>query len=240
MKLNFGGMISISTIDWYGRSVSVIFFNNCPFRCVYCQNYRLLDAINPIDIKEVEKKIVDVKDFVSGVVFSGGEPTLQYEALEHLTRFTKEHGLLVGIETNGYYPERLKRLIGKKLVDKIFLDIKAPLDDAQTYCMITGGIGEAAGRTHESLKLRGVPIEVRTTVFRSFADIPKIAKSLEGHDCTYVLQQGIPENAPDGKIQKEKPFSRDEMIALARKILFLKDVRIRTREKGEEKISPRI
>ncbi len=240
MKLNFGGMISISTVDWYSRSVSVIFFNNCPLRCIYCQNYRLLDATNLIDIEEVDKKIIEVKDFVSGVVFSGGEPTQQYEALEHLARFTKEQGLLVGVETNGYYPERLKRLIEKKLVDKIFLDIKAPLYDAQTYCMITGGIGDAAGRALDSLKLRGVPIEVRTTVFRSFADIPGIAKSLEGHGCTYVLQQGIPENAPDGEIRKEKPLSRDEMIALARKVSFLKDVRIRTREKGEEKVSPRI
>jgi len=36
MKLIFSGIvIPISTIDWYGRSVSVIFFNGCNFKCLY-------------------------------------------------------------------------------------------------------------------------------------------------------------------------------------------------------------
>jgi pyruvate formate lyase activating enzyme len=236
MKLNFGGMIPVSTIDWYGRSAIVIFFSGCPFRCVYCQNYKLLDAKNPIDIEEIEKKIIDAKSFVNAVVFSGGEPAMQFEALEHLTEFAKEHGLLVGIETNGYYPDRLKRLGEKKLLDKIFLDIKAPLDDPQRYSMITGRINDAAELVLQSLNLKNVPIEVRTTVFRSCADVLGIAKSLERHGCTYVIQQGIPENAPNEKIRQEKPLTRDEMAALAKSVSFLKDVRIRTREKGEEKI----
>lgn len=234
MKLNFGGMIPVSTIDWYGRSASVIFFNCCPFRCLYCQNYKLLDATNLIAIEEIEKRILEVKSFISAVVFSGGEPTMQYEALERLAKFAKEQGLLVGIETNGYYPKRLERLIEKKLVDKLFLDVKAPLNDAQRYSIITGK-GDAAERVLESLNLR-VAIEVRTTVFRSFADVSGIAKSLEGYDCTYILQQGIPENAQSDKIRKERILSRDELVVLAQSVSFLRDVRIRTSEKGEEKI----
>lgn len=234
MKLNFGGMIPVSTVDWYGRSASVIFFNGCPFRCIYCQNHKLLDATNLIALEEIEEKILDVKSFISAVVFSGGEPMMQYEALEQLAKFAKEQGLLVGIETNGYYPKRLKRLIEKKLVDKLFLDIKAPLNDTQRYSTITGK-GDAAERALESLNL-GIATETRTTVFRSFADVSGIAESLAGHDGTYVIQQGIPENAPDKEIQKEKLLSRNELVILAKSVSFLKDVRIRTREKGEEKI----
>ncbi len=234
MKLNFGGMIPVSTVDWYGRSASVIFFNGCPFRCIYCQNYKLLDATNLIALEEIEEKILDVKSFISAVVFSGGEPMMQYEALEQLAKFAKEQGLLVGIETNGYYPKRLKRLIEKKLVDKLFLDIKAPLNDTQRYSTITGK-GDAAERALESLNL-GIATETRTTVFRSFADVLGIAESLAGHAGTYVIQQGIPENAPDKEIQKEKSLSRNELVILAKSVSFLKDVRIRTREKGDEKI----
>lgn len=234
MKLNFGDMIPVSTVDWYGRSASVIFFNGCPFRCIYCQNYKLLDATNLIALEEIEEKILDVKSFISAVVFSGGEPTMQYEALEQLAKFAKEQGLLVGIETNGYYPKRLKRLIEKKLVDKLFLDIKAPLNDTQRYSIITGK-GDAAEHALESLNL-GIATETRTTVFRSFADVSGIAESLAIHDGTYVIQQGIPENAPDKEIQKEKSLSRNELVILAKSVSFLKDVRIRTREKGEEKI----
>ncbi|MDP2845414.1 MAG: radical SAM protein, partial [Candidatus Methanoperedens sp.] len=140
-------MIPISTIDWYGRSVSVVFFNGCNFKCLYCSNNNFIKVANQrieplyrggyvMDIEELKKHILDAKSFISAVVFSGGEPTTQYEILEHLARFAKEEGLLVGIETNGYYPERLSGLIRLKLLDKMFLDVKAPLDDAQRYSMI--------------------------------------------------------------------------------------------------------
>ncbi len=246
MKLIFSGaIIPVSTIDWYGRSASVVFFNGCNFKCLYCSNNQFIEVANrleplfkkgsAVDIADVKKQILDTKNFISAVVFSGGEPTAHPVELEHLARFAKEEGLLVGIETNGYYPGRLSGLIGKKLIDKIFLDIKAPLDDMKQYSMITGGVGDAAGNALQTLNLP-VPVEARTTVFRSCADVLRIAKSIQARDCTYVIQQGIPEYAPDKKIRTEKPLTREEMIALARSVSFLKDVRIRTREKGEEKI----
>jgi hypothetical protein len=102
--------------------------------------------------------------------------------------------------------------------------------------MITRGGEEAAQRARKSLELENVEIEVRTTVFRAFCDVLGIAKDLKGKNCTYVIQQGIPENAPEGEIRKDTAFTREEMVALARSISFLKDVRIRTKEKGEEKI----
>ncbi len=248
MKLVFSGiMIPVSTIDWYGRSASVIFFNGCNFKCLYCSNNNFIRVANQrleplykggsvIDIEELKKQILDTKMFISAVVFSGGEPTVHLEELEHLAKFAKSQGLLVGIETNGYYPERLSRLIEKKLIDKIFLDVKAPLDDDKRYSMITGGVIDAAMHVVKTLNLKGVPIEVRTTVFHSIADVTQIAKSLEGRECTYVIQQGIPENAPDREIRKERAFMRDELVDLARSVSFLKEVRIRSREKGEEKI----
>lgn len=246
MKLIFSGvMIPVSTIDWYGRSASVVFFNGCNFKCVYCSNNQFIEVANrleplfkkgnAVDIEEIEKQILDTKSFISAVVFSGGEPTAHPVELEHLAKFAKEQGLLVGIETNGYYPERLSSLIEKKLIDKIFLDIKAPLDDVQQYSMITGGIRDASEHALLTLNLP-VPVEVRTTVFRSCMDVLRIAKSIQARDCPYVIQQGIPEYAPDKKIRQEKPLAREEMIALAQRVSFLKDVRVRTREKGEEKI----
>jgi pyruvate formate lyase activating enzyme len=243
-----GIMIPVSTIDWYGRSVSVVFFNGCNFDCIYCSNKNFIDVSNRLeplfkkgnifDIEEIEKQIIDAKTFISAVVFSGGEPTAHPRELERLAKFAKEQGLLVGIETNGYYTQRLEGLIKKKLIDKIFLDIKASPGDIQKYRKITGGIADAAERALCTLyHLRDVDFEVRTTVFPSLtADIPEIANSIAGRGCTYVLQQGIPEYAPDENIRKEKPLSGAELEGLARSLTFLKDVRIRTREKGEERI----
>lgn len=238
MKINLGGIIDVSTVDWYGKSAMVIFFNSCPFSCPYCQNFKLLNKVNFIDIEEVEKKILESKSFVSSIVFSGGEPTMQFDALEHLAKFTKNLGLLVGIETNGYYPDRLESLVNKGLVDKIFLDIKAPLDDRGEYCMLTG-LKDAAPRVYESLHLtlpNESPVEVRTTVFRYFPDVLEIAKSLIDINCYYVIQQGLPEYSPDGDIKKEMCLSRNELMNIAKLCHWLKDVRIKTRENGEERI----
>ncbi len=242
-----GIMIPVSTIDWYGRSASVIFFNGCNFNCIYCSNKNFIDVTNRIeplfkkgnvvDIGEIEKEILDAKTFISAVVFSGGEPTAHPHELERLAAFAKEQGLLVGIETNGYYPERLKKMIDKKILDMIFLDIKAPLGDKERYRIITGGIKDAPEKVQKTLNLKDVDIEVRTTVFPSFASfIKEIAENIEGRNCAYILQQGIPDFAPDRDIKKEKPLTRDELAALAGSLVFLKDVRIRTRENGEERI----
>ncbi len=242
-----GIMIPVSTIDWYGRSASVIFFNGCNFNCIYCSNKNFIDVANRleplfkkgkvVDIVEVEKDILDAKMFISAVVFSGGEPTAHPHELERLAAFAKEQGLLVGIETNGYYPERLKKMIEKKILDRIFLDIKAPLGNKERYKTITGGIRDAPEKVQETLNLREVEIEVRTTVFPSFASsIQDIAEDIKGRNCAYVLQQGIPDFAPDMDLKKEKPLTRDELAALAGSLVFLKDIRIRTRENGEERI----
>jgi pyruvate formate lyase activating enzyme len=62
---------------------------------------------------------------ISGVVFSGGEPTLQKDALIALARTVKGMGLAVGVQTNGVFPDTLDALIKERLVDRVALDIKA-------------------------------------------------------------------------------------------------------------------
>lgn len=242
-----GIVIPISTIDWYGRSVTVIFFNGCNFKCLYCSNNNFIKIANQriepmymggsvMEIKEVEKMILDARPFISAVVFSGGEPTTQFDALAHLAAFAKKQGLLVGIETNGYYTDRLLKLVQNNLLDRIFLDVKAPLDDSNKYSFITGGKPDAAERVSKSLEIQNVQIEIRTTVFRNFSYVSEIARSLKGKGNVYVIQQGIPENAPEGEIRKERAFTRNELMDLARTVSSIKNVKIRTKEKGEEKI----
>src|SRR3972149_11562703 len=57
MKLVFSGiMIPVSTIDWYGRAASVIFFNGCNFKCLYCSNGEFIRRANPKEPFFREKK----------------------------------------------------------------------------------------------------------------------------------------------------------------------------------------
>ena len=230
MKVNFGNIISISTVDWRGRSACVVFFNRCPFMCSYCQNHKLLNKTNLVNIDIIKKKIDEQKNFISAIVFSGGEPTMQCIALEELAKFSKNLGLLVGVETNGYYPEVLKRLANKKLIDKIFLDIKTSLLDQKKYSEITGGMVDANKKVIESLRIQNAIVEARTTVFRFIIDdILDIAKYLKEHDYkqTYVLQQGIPRYAPEEEIRKQKFVSIKELMDIAKNVSSLTGINIR-------------
>lgn len=124
LNVNYGGFVYLSTKDWPGRSVCTVFLRGCPLRCSYCHNATIQTGESGVDSGEIIRKIEDSLALVSGVVFSGGEPTLQGDALLALARAAKERGLLVGIQTNGYFPDVLSRLIDERLVDRIALDYK--------------------------------------------------------------------------------------------------------------------
>jgi len=124
VKVNYGGFVDLSTKDWPGRAVCTVFFRGCPLRCSYCHNATIQTGRDERDISEIIAKIDEARNLVSGVVFSGGEPTMQPEPLCALTRAAKERGLLVGLQTNGFFPDTLTLLLKERLVDRIALDYK--------------------------------------------------------------------------------------------------------------------
>ncbi|MGP8322094.1 MAG: anaerobic ribonucleoside-triphosphate reductase activating protein [Methanosarcinaceae archaeon] len=257
MKVNYGMTIPISTVDWHGRVSVSIFFRACPFRCPYCHNYDYLSDPDIIDVAEIEKDIRKSKPFISSVLFSGGEPFMQFGALKHLAAFAKMNGLLVGIHTNGFYPEHTAEMIANGLVDKLFIDIKAPPDDVKFYGRVVGygeyddvvgtpeEIVERVARTVDIVAASDVEFEIRTTVIRgligSANDIPMIARWISRHvtktDVPYVIQQGLPENAMRESMRGVLPFDRDEILELANHAHeFLDNIRIRVKDHGNEKV----
>ncbi|MDY6930689.1 MAG: anaerobic ribonucleoside-triphosphate reductase activating protein [Halobacteriota archaeon] len=234
-KVNFGGVISVSTVDWYGKSVSVIFFRRCPLSCPYCQNHTLLEGDDYRDLDEIKEIIRKSSRYVDGVVFTGGEPFGQYETLKQLSEFAKGLFILVGIETNGYYPDRTRELLLEGLVDKIFLDIKAPLTEPRLYEEISGA-RDIVDRIKKTLEIcnGNVDLELRTTVFRGLIgadEVEKIARSIENISSEYVIQQGLPDNAYDEKIRDTKEYDMDELINIAKSATkHLKTVKIRSKE----------
>lgn len=124
IRVNFGGFIPLSTVDWRGRSVCTVFLRGCPIQCSYCQNEAIQTGEDYRTADEIMEMIRGSQKFISGVVFSGGEPTLQKDALVELAGRVKKMDLAVGIHTNGFFPETIKALIGNRIVDKIALDYK--------------------------------------------------------------------------------------------------------------------
>jgi pyruvate formate lyase activating enzyme len=124
IKVNFGGFVSLSSVDWRGRAVCTVFLRGCPLQCSYCQNESIQTGEDFRNPDEIVAMIRMSRPFVSGVVFSGGEPTMQQEALMALAKEVKQMDLAVGIQTNGFFPDTLQRMIEKGLVDKVALDYK--------------------------------------------------------------------------------------------------------------------
>jgi len=251
-KINYAGSVPLSTVDWPGKAATVIFLNGCPLRCPYCQNHEHLENINYVDLSFVQAQIQTALPFVSAVVFSGGEPLMQ-SGIVSLARFAKQHGLQVGIETNGCYPERVAELLRENLVDHFFVDVKAPLTDQEHYRKVVGlnksksnsieHTASAVIKSIECISHHGVKLEIRTTVFSGLIgsedEVQSISSWISVHaPCSsYVLQQGLTDRAPYPEIQKLKPMPREELLSLGYVAkCFLPDVRIRTTEKGEEKI----
>jgi pyruvate formate lyase activating enzyme len=156
-----GGLTPLTSIDFPGRLAAVLFCQGCPWRCGYCHNPDLLDPAVPAAVPwaQVWSFLKRRRGLLDGVVFSGGEPTLQ-AALPDALREVRSLGFETALHTGGMYPERLATALPQ--LDWVGLDIKGPW---RRMDAITGAQGSAA-RLLASLKhvlASGVGHECRTT-----------------------------------------------------------------------------
>ncbi|HDS46059.1 MAG TPA: anaerobic ribonucleoside-triphosphate reductase activating protein [Methanomicrobia archaeon] len=243
--VNLGDIVPVSTIDWRGKTAMVIFLRGCPLNCVYCQNAQIRAGSNYVDLDDLEAEIVKNACVIDAVVLSGGEPCMQPVALEALAAVARKQGLLVAVQTCGYYPDAVESLLHQGLVEKLFLDIKAPLSSGARYDELTRATGVAARvkRTLEVCVHAAVEFEVITTVFKGLVareEVTAIARELVArgaHAQPYIIQQGRAEVVSGRTLDATAVFSRAELKELAAEALSaapLHEVRIRTREQGEE------
>lgn len=123
-EIQIGGLVSFTTIDYPGKLAAVIFLVGCPLRCVYCSNPHLLDVRDgEYDPEKVFAWLKERVGKLEAVVFSGGEALMQGDAVLGYMQRVKKLGFKIGLHTNGFYPETLKR--ASDTVDWIGLDYKA-------------------------------------------------------------------------------------------------------------------
>lgn len=225
MQVNFGGFIPLSTVDWYGIATCTVFLRGCPVRCTYCHNRDIQEGEDWREVSEVLDMIRSSRMLVSGVVFSGGEPTMQKEALGKLAEGSRKMGLKVGIQTNGVFPETLEELIRHRQVDRIALDLKARWEryDNLLKKQYSLRVQQSLALCSTAYREGSLPeFEVVITLFRGYEDEVKyIAQGLpEG---ILVLQQGVVDSVP--------PLQERELQAIADGLN--RKVKIRTRGEGE-------
>jgi pyruvate formate lyase activating enzyme len=190
--MKFGGIQKNSFVDYPGKLSCVIFLSGCNFNCPYCHNPSLVkgSAECPASLRGdgLYGFLESRKDFLDGVVISGGEPTLQKNLIK-LCETIKGLGYSVKLDTNGSRPRDLKHLIDSGLVDYIAMDIKT---DPENYNPL---IGENCDPTDLFSSINTImgsapDYEFRTTCVKGFVDksiIEKIAGIIKGANL-YALQ----------------------------------------------------
>lgn len=174
-----GGLQRLSACDWPGELVATIFLQGCPWNCPYCHNPHLIAVKGDrmLDWGGVLGFLAARRGLLDGVVFSGGEPTLQ-RGLPEAMRAVRDLGFRVGVHTAGPYPDRLAAVL--PLCDWVGFDVKAPFSE---YRRVTGvaGSGKRARRSLVCLLESGVAHQVRTTVdpfLLNEADIARMGAEL--------------------------------------------------------------
>ena len=135
--MKIGGFQPFSLSDFPGRPAAIVFSQGCNFRCPYCHNRQLWprqsSTAPPLSPEDVLNFLAQRQGCLSGLVITGGEPTLQPD-LVNFARDVKRLGMAVKLDTNGSRPEILEILLARRLVDYIAMDVKAPLAIYDRLC----------------------------------------------------------------------------------------------------------
>jgi len=128
-----------SLIEYPGRISSVIFIRGCNLYCPFCHNPELvlpslLSSEYTLDVSSVISELIQRDGFIEAVSITGGEPLL-FGGLEDLIdRIRSETKLLIKVDTNGTFPEKLGRIVD--MVDFVAMDLKS---SPSGYPAATGG-----------------------------------------------------------------------------------------------------
>ncbi|MBN3033232.1 MAG: anaerobic ribonucleoside-triphosphate reductase activating protein [Candidatus Saganbacteria bacterium] len=220
------GFLETSFLDWDGKVSSVVFLPECNFNCPCCSNWLLVHepgSLPAVELEKIERFLTERKDFIDGVVITGGEPTV-HPWLPELIKHFKDLGLSVKLDTNGTNPKMLQRLVARdsRLVDYVAMDIKAPLNEKYEAA---AGVKVDLAKIRESIKLimnSGIDYEFRTTVVPNVIgkmEIEEIAAAIAGAK-KYALQQFVPAHSLIKEMQALDPHPGEtikEMAELAKK-----------------------
>lgn len=188
--MNIYGLQKMTLLDFPGRVACTIFTGGCDLRCPFCHNYELAEGSAPPVMGEEEllsflRKRTGLLD---GAAVTGGEPCLQKE-LPELLKKIRDLGYAVKLDTNGFHPEMLERLLREGLVDYAAVDIK---NSPAKYAATCGKEALDLAPLYETIALLTggkTPYEFRTTAVKPFheaADFAEIGRMIEGVERYFV------------------------------------------------------
>ena len=116
-----------SMVDYPGHFAAVFFISGCSFTCGFCHNAALMGKKQAgLSWETLEAACARFKkDWVNGIVLTGGEPTTAGDLVDLIHFFKERFGFSVKLDTNGSNPERLAECL--PLIDYVAMDIKCGL-----------------------------------------------------------------------------------------------------------------
>lgn len=195
--MKIGGLIKSSMIDYPGKISCVVFTCGCNFICPYCHNSELIKTVGEevdtgFDAAEILSFLDKRKQFLEGVVITGGEPTLQKD-LARFCEEIKKAGFPIKLDSNGSHPEMLITLIRQGLVDYIAMDIKAE-PSAYSPLLAKQNYSDKIIESIETIMASDITYEFRTTCAKPFVNrdmIQKVGKLIQGAE-RFALQRFNP------------------------------------------------
>lgn len=220
--MNIGGFEKFTMVDYPGKLAATVFTVGCSFRCPFCHNPELVSSIkyqvSSIAEKEFFKFLEDRRGKLEAVCITGGEPTIQPDIIPFIEKI-KGMGFLVKLDSNGTRPDVLRKIINKKMVDYIAMDIK---NIPEKYSE-TAGVKVDIERVKLSVKLiinSGIDYEFRTTVvpgFHNEKDFQIIAEWISGARA-YFLQEFRDFKVLDLRIKEKTQGKKVDLEKIKKKI----------------------
>lgn len=178
---------SMGTYDGPGLRY-VVFLQGCPFRCLYCANPDTIDAVGestPTPSSHILEQAISMKPFFGkrgGITFSGGEPTVQAEALIPLFRQLKEAGIHICVDSNGgIWNKHVEELF--TLADLVLLDVKEINPSRHKH--ITSRSNAQTLATAEWLESHHHPFWLRYVLVPGLSDFKDDLEALGKHFASY-------------------------------------------------------
>ncbi len=219
--MKIGDIQRFSLIDYPGRICAIIFTQGCNFRCPYCHNPELVEPSlygTGVAEREVMAFLERRRGKLDAVSITGGEPLLQRDLITFIEQ-VRALGYMVKIDTNGSFPQVLKEMLDKGLLDYIAMDVKAPLEKYRE--VVKASIQpESIAQSIQLIMNSGIDYEFKTTVVNSLLtgqDLEKIGILIKGAK-RYFLQQFVPSKTLDPAFMNEKPWADDELSAVKERL----------------------
>lgn len=125
MRASIASIETFGTVDGPGIR-TVVFFNGCHLRCIYCHNPEMWSKQNNnMTVDELVSKIINNKEYFGesgGVTFSGGEPLLHADFIIEVCKELKKHNIHIALDTAGVGLGNYEELL--KYIDLIIFDVK--------------------------------------------------------------------------------------------------------------------